>query len=86
MDNFWIENGGSWCGLSIQNYHKRDENGKLDSKRVETKNGYDDAIDQTVNRGFIVYTVYRISNTEKGVKSSFSEGWRKNLECFGGDT
>ena len=84
MDNFWIENGGSWCGLSIQNYHKRDENGKLDSKRVETKNGYDDAIDQTVNRGFIVYTVTVISNTEKGVE--LSEGWRKNLECFGGDT
>ena len=43
---------------------ERDENGK-DSKRVETKNGYDDAIDQTVNSGFIVYTVTVISNTQK---------------------
>ena len=59
MDNFWIENGGSWCGLSIQNYHKRDENGKLDSKRVETKNyGYDDAIVQ--NRRPWFYSVYGI--------------------------
>ena len=30
MDNFWKGlNGGSWCGLSIQNYHKGDfETGK----------------------------------------------------------